>query len=98
MKTLVKTTLKQQWLEVLRSGQYDQCHGSMGDSNKTYCAMGLLHVSMGDPYFEKLTNLVPNKIFTTVADLNDSGHTFSQIADLIETRLSDDLQSFQYGN
>lgn len=86
-----KTITKVDFINALRSGVYQQCYGSMRDKDGAYCAMGVYHAIHGDHIVDDITiSLKINAyVFNKIADLNDSGATFDEIAGYLEG-ISDD--------
>lgn len=97
----VKTVTKQDFINTLRSGEYEQnTDGRMQNGHKM-CAMMVFHVLNHDhdlhgPIGDKQIFNVPIRIYNKIAELNDSGKTFLELADIIETGLSEDFQHFSY--
>lgn len=99
--TTIRPATKQEFIDALRSGKYEQCRGSMQLPGNKVCAVGLYHIISGDGKFNALmgaSNIlgIPIGIYARIFDLNDSGKTFSELADLFETNLSDDFKTFSY--
>lgn len=94
-----KTTTKQKFVDALRSGTFIQCQDLM-KTETAYCALGVFHAINGDPEINdmNITALLPTSIFNRIANLNDTGKTFAEIADILDSGLSEDLQSLNYGN
>jgi hypothetical protein len=91
----MNSALKQAWVRALRSGKYEQGRGALR-SHSRYCAMGVLY-DLVVPFTERWRTwgaLIPEPVLQThgispacqkfIATLNDRGHTFEQIADLID--------------
>lgn len=90
--------LKANWLEALRSGKYSQCAGRLRYDN-SYCCLGVLQDVMGsavlpreieqevlsEPHAEKFGLMMA--IQQKLADMNDKGATFTEIASYIEANL-----------
>ena len=91
------STLKQQWLDALRSGEYAQDYEALYDATThTYCAIGVLFaiakmdttlpLSMLYNRAEKLVG--SHELFGKVMNLNDMRHySFPVIADWIEKNM-----------
>jgi|SRR5579872_3396829 len=98
--TIEKTATKTDFINALRSGKHEQlCDGRLFDGEGRVCAMMVWHLLNGD----KLDTVDNGKIFglassvyDRIADLNDAGYTFSQLADIIENHVSDDLSRISY--
>jgi hypothetical protein len=75
------------WQAALRSGNYEQTTEVMVDIAGRYCALGVLALLLGRIESLDLSDKLPNKIFAQIADLNDNGFTFAQIADYIDAVL-----------
>jgi hypothetical protein len=83
-------TLCGEWLARLRAGTEGQTRFQYTDDEKHFCAVGLLHhlvmekgVSDGDA--EKVIyKYFGARMLSKIMVLNDSGKTFSEIAELIE--------------
>jgi len=97
----VKTVTKQDFINALRSGEYEQnTDGRMQNGHKM-CAMMVFHVLNGDrqlngPVGDKQIFNFPIRIYNRITELNDSGMTFLELSDILETHLSNDFQSFSY--
>lgn len=100
MERMKDQELKAKWLGALRSGEYEQCVGML--KNETgYCCLGVLHkVKFAEepPVMYQLpsSGILPDvdvddyplqNPSQLLADMNDSGKTFSEIADWIEENL-----------
>lgn len=102
MKTYPKLpkAFKKKWLTALRSGKYKQGRSSlkMKDENK-YCCLGIACLVAGqknigsDGFISMHNNLVPKILKSSdyvpyeLANMNDSGHSFTKIANWIEKHL-----------
>jgi hypothetical protein len=103
MQTAVKTVTKQDFINELRTGKYEQlCDGRMFDLEGRVCAMMVWHILNGDKALDARlgdqagTFGMPHKVYDRITQLNDSKHGFHIIADLLEQFLSDDLQELNY--
>lgn len=88
--------IKAKWCAALRSGKYEQGQGLLHDPNdNTYCCLGVLRELTGLPKAgEDLEYLDYQKAAleigltpaaqTELADQNDDGHSFDEIADYID--------------
>ncbi len=92
--------IQEKWIKALRSGEYDQCKGTLRDEGGRYCCLGVLyHVVRGteppvginvlDDYMIGATGVKSptaacNTTVLSLAVLNDSGKSFIEIADFIE--------------
>ena len=91
--------IKKLWIKALRSGKYKQIMDTLRN-NKGYCCLGVLRSVMKPGDHHSFGN--ENSLLTTqqrnkaglrkntcvyLANKNDEGLTFSQIADYIERRL-----------
>lgn len=95
--THLKVDIKGDWLAALRSGQFQQGQGTLHDRQfNTYCCLGVLekvcHIpaSASGVYLNEAAAArvgLSKKTQHRLADKNDSGMTFAQIADYIETNL-----------
>lgn len=96
--TPVKTTQKQAFINALRSGEFKQCQYLMYNDEGEHCAMGVFHAINNDPKVLdiSISQQFASKVFHMIALLNDTGTTFSELADILEVALSEDLQSFSY--
>src|SRR5262245_7943484 len=87
------------WVEALRSGKYKQCQNQMFDGDG-YCCLGVAQLVVGLevrqhsklltlPAMEKLgltyQNGYAEGIRKSLANLNDAGTAFTEIADIIES-------------
>lgn len=99
--TSIKPATKEEFITALRSGNYEQCtNGSMKNGNQV-CAMMVFHTISNDPEFNTILGNesilgIPLKIYGRIVHLNDSGVSFSKLADILETHLSDDFKTLSY--
>jgi hypothetical protein len=97
----IKQITKEDFINALRSGQYEQLtDGRMGDG-KAVCANGVWEIINGFPTFDAPVNNtnvlgMSVQVFNRIAELNDSKHGFHIIADILEQFCSDDLQELNY--
>jgi hypothetical protein len=81
--------VKNQWIPALRSGKYKQMFGKYCNSDCTeFCALGLA-ANLKDPhsdfFYRVLFDLGLNgNIYHNIANMNDSGKSFLEIADYLE--------------
>lgn len=89
--------IKAKWIKALRSGEYKQATGALR-VNDSYCCLGVLADLQGaddDEFHRWRTSAQPPSICELVdmnyalelADRNDSGESFEQIADYIKKNL-----------
>jgi hypothetical protein len=87
LKVLTKQELVfNAWIEALKSGKYKQITKRLGDKEGGYCAMGLLyHISYENGMSPALIMdyFVPKGGYQTIVDLNDSGVSFEEIANIV---------------
>ena len=79
--------LREKWIAALRSGEYRQCTGMLGDGKGAYCALGVLSKVSG-LCMQLAYDVVGFKPYeaSLVAWMNDvEHHSFNQIADALET-------------
>jgi hypothetical protein len=99
--TVNKTVTKQDWVAALRSGEYEQCiNGGMQSENRV-CAMMVWHKLNDDHSFEAPiggTHIlgVHIDVYNRIAELNDLGYTFGELAMIISETVSDDFSSITY--
>lgn len=88
--------VKRVWQEALRSGEYEQGRGQLRDEDKFCCLGVLLEVSWhgdwewADDYLPTEAGVafdVPYGDQEGLANMNDGGRTFDEIADWIEANL-----------
>ena len=107
---------KQEWIQALRSGHYQQCKGTLTD-NVGFCCLGVWakingfetiyeegeideqgYMSDPDDYmllngkrynYDIFTKLLTYTTWTNLAEKNDSGATFEEIADIIEEEIEE---------
>jgi hypothetical protein len=90
--------IKQKWCSALRSGKYEQGQGLLHDPNdNTYCCLGVLRELTGLPKagedleyldYEKANEIgLSSDSQCELADQNDDGHSFEEIAAYIEGTL-----------
>lgn len=78
-----KRTLKETWLQGLRSNKYTQIYGELFTDQYKACALGVL--SLETPSSESLDSILSFKLYMTVKDLNDKEFlSFVEIADWVE--------------
>ena len=82
--------LKAKWIAALRSGEFKQGVGAYQTGNE-YCCLGVLCVVGGMPIsaldrddYNFVDSAVGHDRAVQLASMNDSGATFSQIADWLE--------------
>lgn len=90
--------LKQKWVEALRSGKYAQANGALYDGNG-YCCLGVCHLLITGEIPARMWDsacgypppapirAIPEDIRTRLANMNDNGKSFHEIADYIEKNL-----------
>jgi len=96
IKTLELTEkIKKEWIKALRSGKYKQGTGKLQKESR-YCCLGVLQVITGlkvgsstllaKQHFDSNSCVkgLPIKTQHTLAEYNDGGYSFAQIADFIE--------------
>jgi hypothetical protein len=103
MLTAIRKVTKQDFINELRTGKYDQLSdGRMMDDEGRVCAMMVWHKLNGDDKLnaplggESHTFGIPHSIYDRITELNDSKHGFHIIADILEQFMSDDLQTLNY--
>lgn len=88
--------IKRLWVEALRSGEYRQNIGCLED-NGAYCCLGVLCLRV-KPDVNRFPTItfqerfyleygIPEVESSQLADMNDTGSTFPEIADYIERTL-----------
>lgn len=91
---------KKEWIAALRSGKYSQTKGTLRDQ-EGFCCLGVAYDLTGRDWRETSvgthetdenneTEFDPGIPYTKVdklTDLNDTGHSFEEIADYIEENL-----------
>jgi hypothetical protein len=90
---------KQRWVAALRSGEYEQGKNELHRDDK-FCCLGVACVVAGYTSDQLLTEFIPKDfdkvpvilvdegdIPTDLANMNDRGQPFSEIADYIEQNL-----------
>lgn len=95
----MKITLKKRWVKALRSGEFKQAEGDL-HNECGYCCLGVLRYCLNvqdrsslDEENSYLTEAQAEKAGltfkqqNTLANMNDKGKTFEQIAKHIERRL-----------
>lgn len=97
----VKTVTKQDFINALRSGEYEQNTDGRMQAGPKMCAMMVFHAlnddrALNGPVGDKQIFGIPMRIYNRIAELNDFGVSFLELSDIIETHLSDDMQSFSY--
>jgi hypothetical protein len=92
------TSWKKKWIKALRSGQYEQTTGELKNF-QGYCCLGVLREIMdpSDASESKGGDLLSTKQLAKcgldsrrqefLAELNDGGSTFEEIADYVEKRV-----------
>lgn len=92
--------LKRKWIEALRSGEYRQARMVLRDAMHRMCCLGVLATVQGCqwefvPIDERnVINLpfglnagISHSVRLALAEMNDSGKSFKEIADYIEKHL-----------
>jgi hypothetical protein len=92
----LKPATKQEFIEALRSGKYEQCHGSLYDGGNRRCAIAVYHIISGDPTFDAPVGSrqilgIPITVYAKIFKLNDRGLSFNKIADILEEKLAEDF-------
>lgn len=100
MKKLPKK-FKEKWITALRSGEYKQCKHQL-HNNWGHCCLGVAEIVLGlktednegfillgKKFPKAITGTVNNNLVvaTLAFEMNDSGKSFEEIADWIETNL-----------
>lgn len=92
----MNSSLRQSWAQALRSGKYAQGKGTLRSSEWRYCAMGVLYdlICSDRERLQEWGSLLSNDRLSQigltsadqgrVAQLNDLGVSFEQIADIID--------------
>jgi hypothetical protein len=96
MQTVIeKTTTREDFITALRSGDYKQCYGNMKDTSGHLCAMGVFHAMHGDTNLNdiSISFKVRATVFSQIADMNDTGSTFQEIANYVEGLTDDEFYS-----
>jgi hypothetical protein len=79
-------TMKQEWLHVLRQGNFVQVKGALTTGANRFCALGLLQCVLGVSTLRFHWVLSPQNA-QEIASMNDFGRSFAEIADWIEVNL-----------
>lgn len=93
--TKMNPDIKIKWIEALRSGKFKQGKGRFYQKNSdTYCCLGVLCVIQNAPFENYCGRNYPSEQwvaglsyhidFSDLSRMNDSGKTFSEIANYIE--------------
>lgn len=103
MQTATKPTTKQSFIEALRSGNYEQLTDGRMFCEQTgaVCANMVFSLINDDPNLDApigndFVGHIPVQVFNRIAELNDGGYSFNEIADLLEQHGNNDLTSFSY--
>lgn len=100
--TITKPATKSDFIKALKSGNYKQLSdGRLFDSEGRVCAMMVWHALNGDnelvAYVGNNTTFgLSHAVYDRIADLNDQGYSFEQLAGIVTEFVSDDLQSISY--
>lgn len=100
--TIEKTVTKADFVRALRSGNFEQLSdGRLMDSEGRVCAMMVWELLNDNPNLNaRIGNGsvfgLSSQVYDRIADLNDQGYTFEQLATIIEESVSDDLSSISY--
>ncbi len=94
---------KAQWVAVLRSGEWVQgkrrLHSTMGGGQTVHCCLGVAdelftlesksvsHLSSEETIAASETIFLPMRDQSRLINANDSGKTFAEIADIIESEI-----------
>jgi hypothetical protein len=97
----VKTVTKQDFINALRSGEYEQNTDGRMQAGPKMCAMMVFHAlnhdrTLSAPVGDKAIFNIPMRIYNKIAELNDNGMTFLELADILSVHLSEDFQNFSY--
>lgn len=100
-------TLKQDFIEALRSGKFRQTVEvlrSKDEGGIAYCANGILGCVMAirsgkdhedtEIFWEAADSMlmtIPNSTFVRIAEMNDAGFSFGEIAEFVENRIDENL-------
>jgi hypothetical protein len=85
--------IKAKWVKALRSGEYVQTTDVLFDEFGGHCCLGVLCRVMGvEPLTKNAMGAKPKAALGTfdhliLAEMNDNGSSFAEIADYIETHL-----------
>jgi|LakMenE01Jun11ns_1017448.scaffolds.fasta_scaffold9958435_15 hypothetical protein len=101
---------KKEWIQALRSGDYQQCQGTLTD-NKGFCCLGVWAKINGfEPYcsfasqsdpddymlldgkrynYSLFDELIGNVEWMDLANKNDEGVSFEEIAEIIEQKIEE---------
>jgi len=90
---------KDEWVEALRSKEFPQTMGALRD-DQGFCCLGVYHhkfikelpprltvseeVHSSAPLYKNLNEVIPKKLLDMAIEMNDTGSTFEEIADMIE--------------
>jgi hypothetical protein len=96
-----KTVTKQDFIRALRSGEYEQYTGGSMQSGAKVCAMMVWHKLNGDHNFDAPVGGdsilgVSINVYNRIAELNDMGYTFGELAMILQESVSDDLSNINY--
>lgn len=99
--TEIKPATKQEFIEALRSGKYEQCRGSMFGGGNRFCAIAVYHVISGDDTFNALVGAnqilgIPINVYAKIFNLNDANKTFEELANIFALHLKEDFSSLDY--
>ena len=92
----MNSELKTRWIEALLSGKYEQGIGQLKDNKGRYCCLGVLRDIAGITknqcrdemgVIDKLKHEVSRTEQYRLAQMNDNGSSFIQIAQYIEENL-----------
>lgn len=87
-------------MEALRSGKYEQTKGHYGhrkpDGTMAACAIGVLLYESYKVRGRPDALAMPHRLKKMVADMNDSGSTFEEIANFLEREVDNDPLWYVY--
>lgn len=82
--------IKHKWVKALRSGEYAQMQKCLSEDQAgggRLCCLGILHYKVSSRVGIVELDELPANIKGQLIDMNDSGSTFLEIADFIESHL-----------
>lgn len=94
-------TLREKWIAALRSGEYVQTNGVLRNAQNGFCCLGVCADLIGEAGWERHAEwgdeligevILDDCIQQDLAELNDNGKTFPEIADYIEAHPEIDPQ------
>ena len=102
----------QKWVDALRSGKYKQAKGTLHDAKTGgFCCLGVYckvitkdskaYLGSGsegpEEAYDKFNSLLGHKLKNELIQMNDTGKTFDEIADVLERKYKERNENLLHG-